>query len=92
MDTYVLCDEVSEGLRPSEVTVAIRSHKGRREFLRVSASNLLDQGGRKFLAVGVVHVDPATRLHLIEFSHEADSGASRIWVPPTSIVSEQVAA
>ena len=92
METYVLCDQVSEGLRPSEVTVAVKSIKGQSEFLRLSASNLLTKGDRKYLAVGVVHVDPASGAYLIEFPHEADSGAKRIWVPRGSIVTDKVPA
>jgi hypothetical protein len=92
MESYVRCDDVSEGLRPSEVTVTVKSYKGRPEFLRVSESNLLERDGHKYLAVGVVHVDPASRMHLIEFPHEADSGATRIWVAPGDIVTEQVPA
>jgi hypothetical protein len=86
---YVVCDEVSEGLRPSEVTVAVRSLKGRREFLRVSKTSLLSHGGQNYLCVGVVHQDPGTRAFLIEFPHEADSGANRIWVPEVSIYVER---
>lgn len=82
---YVVCDEVSEGLRPSEVTVAIRSRQGRREFLRVSKTSLLGHNGRQYLCVGVIHQDHDTGAFLIEFPHEADSGANRIWVPEGAI-------
>lgn len=92
METYVLCDSVTEGLRPAEVTVSVKSTKGRPEFLRVSESNLLTKGTQKYLSVGVVHVDPDSKAHLIEFPHEADSGANRIWVPHTSVLAEQVPA
>ncbi len=88
METYVVCDTVEEGLRPSEVTVGVKSSKGRAEFLRVSSTNLLDSDGRKYLAVGLIHVDPSTQQHLIQFPQEADSGANRIWVPATSILKD----
>ena len=90
METYVLCD-VTEGLRPDEVTVMVKSSQDRSEFLRVSESNLLTRGGKKYLAVGIIHVDPASEQHLIEFPQEADSGTSRIWVPKDKIVTERVA-
>lgn len=83
---YVVCDEVSEGLRPSDVTVAVKSLKNRREFLRVSAKSLHEHDGRKYLAVGLVHQDPGSGSFLIEFPHEADSGANRIWVPAASVL------
>lgn len=90
METFVLCDTVGQGLRDAEATVSVKSIKGRPEFLRVSRSNLLVKGGKNYLAVGVVHVDPDSKAYLIEFPHEADSGASRIWVNGASVVTEQV--
>ncbi len=92
METFVLCENVTKGLRPGEVTVMVNSTPGRGEFLRVSESNLLTRGKKKYLAVGVIHIDPETQQHLIEFPHEADSGTSRIWVPKDSIFSEKVPA
>jgi hypothetical protein len=86
---YVVCDEVSEGLRPSDVTVAVKSLKNRREFLRVSEKSLLERNNKKYLAVGLVYQDPESRAFLIEFPHEADSGANRIWVPETSVLLDQ---
>lgn len=83
---YVVCDEVSDGLRPADATVAIKSLKNRREYLRVSKTNLLERGHSKYLCIGVVHQDPATRAFLIEFPHEADSGANRIWVPEAAVL------
>lgn len=92
METYVLCEIVSEGLRPGEVTVMVKSTTGRGEYLRLSKSNLLIRGTKHYLGVGVVHIDPASEQHLIEFPHEADSGTSRIWVPKGSIFIERVPA
>jgi hypothetical protein len=88
METYVLCSEIGEGLRPSEATVTVKSLTGRPEFLRASRASLLDREGNKYLSVGVVHVDPQTGHCLIEFPEEADSGASRVWVPRASILVE----
>lgn len=90
---YVICDEVTEGLRPSHATVAVKSRTNRREFLSISKSSLLYRNGQTYLAIGIVHQDPETKAYLIEFPHEADSGANRIWVDSPSIVTEeQVAA
>lgn len=83
---YVVCDEVSEGLRPSEVTVAVKSLKNRREFLRVSERSLHNANGRQYLAVGLVYQDPDSKAYLIEFPHEADSGANRVWVPAENVL------
>jgi hypothetical protein len=86
---YVICDEVSEGLRPSEATVAIKSLRGHREFLRVSSKSLHKSNGHNYLCIGIVHRDPESRAFLIEFPHEADSGANRTWVPEQSILIDQ---
>jgi hypothetical protein len=86
---YVICDEVSEGLRPGEATVAVRSLKGKREFLRVSEKGLRRDNGRQYLAIGVVYQDPDSRAYLIEFPHEADSGANRIWVPEANVLQDR---
>lgn len=86
---YVVCDEVTEGLRPSDVTVTVKSLKNRREFLRVSQKSLLEHNSRKYLAIGIVHQDPSTKAFLIEFPHEADSGANRIWVDSAQVLHEE---
>jgi hypothetical protein len=88
MRFFVVCDDVSEGFRPSEAQVAVRSLKGERHYLRLSARNLHDQASRKYLEIGVIHQDPETRAFLIEFPHEPDSGANRIWVPESSMLIE----
>jgi hypothetical protein len=85
---YVVCDEVSEGFRPSDRTVGVTSLQGRREYLRLSLSSLLQKDGKFYLAVGVVRHDLPTDSYLIEFPHEADSGANRIWVPASSMLLE----
>lgn len=85
---YVVCDEVSEGFRESDRTVAIKSYQGRQEYLRLSLRSLLQKDGRFYLAVGIVRHDLPTGAYLIEFPHEADSGANRIWVPGSSMLFE----
>jgi hypothetical protein len=88
---WVICDEVSEGLRPSEAQVAVKSIKGRREFLRLSRKLLLERDGHHYLAIGIVYQDPESKAFLIEFPHEADSGANRIWVPERDILNTRPA-
>jgi hypothetical protein len=75
----VVC-EVSPGLRESERTVAVRDVHGRRHFLRVEEGYLAEDGGRNYLPIGVVGVDGAKQLALIELPHESDSGTNRLWV------------
>ena len=85
---YVVCDEVTEGFRESDRTVAVKSLQGRREYLRLSLRSLLQKDGKFYLAVGVVRHDPPTNSYLIEFPHEADSGANRVWAPASSMLLE----
>ena len=92
MFAYVLCENISDGLRPEEATVMVKSTQGRQEFLRTSRKNLLKKDNKNYLAIGVIHVDPATGQYLIEFPYEADSGASRIWVLKDKIHTERVKA
>jgi hypothetical protein len=73
--------EVSEGLRPSEATVAVRDVYGRQQFLRVERDFLAADNGRWLLPVGVVFDDRSSPSVLVELPHEADSGANRLWVP-----------
>jgi hypothetical protein len=76
----VLC-EVSDGLRPSEATVAVKDTTGRSEFLRIEKDFLTVEGGQPYLSVGGVYDDRAKGVVLIELPHEADSGHNRLWVP-----------
>lgn len=78
--TQLRCESVSEGLRASEAIAIFRDFKGRRHFLRVERDFLSDEGGTFYLPIGVVHVDPRTKLVLIELPHEAETGANRLWV------------
>jgi hypothetical protein len=75
----IIC-EVSEGLRHSEATVRIRDYSGRAEFLPTDREFLTQRGDTYFLPVGLIHLDRAQGLALIELPLEADSGANRIWV------------
>jgi hypothetical protein len=77
----VVCDQVSPGLRASERSVAIKDVYRHRQFLRVEADFLTPgKGGKQYITVGVVHVDPRTKAVLIELPHESDAGVNRLWV------------
>lgn len=60
MSARVAC-EISEGLRPSEVTVFVADVRGKRQFLRVPRDFLTFEGGKWFLPVGVIHDDRRDR-------------------------------
>ena len=77
--SQVLC-EISPGLRPTERTVAVKGIFGRREYLRVEEGFMTRVGDRVFLPVGVVGIDTAKAIALIELPHESDAGANRLWV------------
>jgi hypothetical protein len=74
------CENVSEGLRASEVVATFRDFRGRRHFIRVERDFLSQEGGQFYLPIGVVHVDPRTNMVLIELPHEAETGINRLWV------------
>jgi hypothetical protein len=78
-------DNVTEGLRSSEVVASFADFHGRRHFIRVEEDFLSEVQGKKFLPVGIVHVDPKTKAVLIELSHEAETGANRLWVKPDQL-------
>jgi hypothetical protein len=80
----VLC-EVSRGLRDSEATVGVPDVQGHRQFLRVEKRFLLYLGERAYLPIGIVYRDETHNRVLIELPHEADSGASRLWVPAANV-------
>jgi len=80
----VIC-EVSRGLRDSERTVAVRDTQGRRQFLRVEHDFLTLEKGKHYLPVGIVHISQDKQV-LIELPHEADSGASRLWVKYSDVL------
>ena len=75
----VVC-EVSSGLRDSEKTAAVRDVFHRKHHLRVEEGYIEAEGGFYYLPIGVVGIDEAKGLALIELPHESDSGISRLWV------------
>jgi hypothetical protein len=78
--SQLLCERVSPGLRASEAVAVFRDYQGRRHFLRVERDFLSVINGQTYLPIGVVHIDQRTNLVLIELSHEAETGANRLWV------------
>ncbi|WP_165070361.1 hypothetical protein [Paludisphaera rhizosphaerae] len=74
-----LC-EVGPGLRPTERTVAVPDVYGNKHHLRVEAGFIGEVDGRHYLPVGLIGVDEARKLALVELPHESDGGANRLWV------------
>jgi hypothetical protein len=70
------------GLRESEVQVTVYDITGRPERLRTDRGFLWEPGGKSYLPIGIVARHPTEDKVLIEFPHEADSGANRIWAAP----------
>jgi hypothetical protein len=85
---HVVCEQVSPGLRESEVIVAIKDQSGRRHFIRVERDFLTMDKGKSYLPVGLVHVDPKSRAVLLELPHEAETGANRLWVRPEDLLDQ----
>lgn len=75
----VIC-ESQPGLRASERTASVEDVFGRRQFLRVEEGFLAREGGNYLLPVGVVGIDEAKGMALIELPHESDAGVNRLWV------------
>jgi hypothetical protein len=78
--SQLLCEGVTEGLRDSEACAIFRDYQGRRHFLRVERDFLTQRGDQTYLPIGVVGVDPRTKLVLVELDHEAETGINRLWV------------
>jgi hypothetical protein len=72
------CENVTDGLRPSEAVASFRDLDGRKHFIRVERDFLSRIGVADYLPVGVIHV--RSDLVLIELPHEAETGANRLWV------------
>jgi hypothetical protein len=81
----IRCDKVTEGLRSSEVVASFTDFYGRRHFIRVEREFLSEQKGAEYLPVGIVHFDSKNQAVLIELSHEAETGANRLWVRPEQL-------
>jgi hypothetical protein len=68
----VIC-EVSPGLRESEKTVAVKDVFNRCHHLRVEDGFIASEGGRHYLPIGIVGLDDAKGLALVELPHESKS-------------------
>jgi hypothetical protein len=86
----VLC-ELSPGIRHDEDTVSVMDMTGNRHFLRVTKGFVNKVGDEYYLPIGVVKVDRQNARVLIEFPHEADSGANRLWIPFERVRQEEPA-
>ena len=75
----VIC-EVSEGRGSREKSVAVKDVYGKKRHVLIEADFLTKINGKDCLPVGVVGVDQAKGMALIELPLESDSGARRIWV------------
>jgi hypothetical protein len=75
----ILC-EVGPGLRDTEKTASVKDVFNRRLHLRVEDGFNATEGDRHYLPIGIVGIDDAKDLALIELPHESDSGISRLWV------------
>jgi hypothetical protein len=71
---------VSDGIADTQV-VQVPDDEGRNHSVRVAKGELVEKGGKKYLPVGLVHVDHNGKRALVELPEEAHSGTSRIWVP-----------
>lgn len=84
---YITC-QTRPRLRESEVQVTVHDITARPQRLRTDRGFLLEQDGRSWLPIGIVAQHPEEDKVLIEFPHEADSGANRIWVAPESLLQQ----
>jgi hypothetical protein len=75
---------IAPGFREGELAVSVPDETGKRQYLRVNKNLVASEGGKHYLAVGVVQIDHKHKRVLIELPHEADSGANRLWVPFSS--------
>ena len=76
----VECSATASTLHDTEV-VGVADVTGNHQFLRVGRGFLTREAGRTFLPVLVIEVDQPRHRALVQLPYEADSGASRVWVP-----------
>lgn len=87
---FVQCT-IGPGLRESEVQVTMRDITGRPQRLRCERDFVIEEDGKHYFPVGVVGRHPTEAKILIEFPHEADSGANRMFVSPDQLLEAPVA-
>ena len=86
----VECSASSSSLHETEV-VGVPDVTGNHQFLRVGKGFLTRESGRTYLPIQVIEIDPPGQRVLVQLPYEADSGASRIWVPVDSFRRDQPA-
>lgn len=74
------CSATSSSLHDTEV-VGVPDETGNHQFLRVGKGFLTRESGRTYLPIQVIEVEGPRHRALVQLPYEADSGASRIWVP-----------
>ena len=82
----LICKNVGEGLRDAEATVTLEEIGGRQHFLPIDRGMIYnDPAIGDFITVSLIHVDEIKQAALVGLPVEADSGASRFWVPLDSL-------
>jgi hypothetical protein len=72
---------VEPGPIPKLLSVGVPDEDNRYHYLRVGKGQVVEDGGKHYLFIGIVDIDYKNRRVLIELPDEADSGANRLWVP-----------
>jgi hypothetical protein len=81
----VLC-EVRPGSSEIVVSAGVRDIHNEPTYIWAPPDFITRRQGRTYLPIGVVYKDRDKGVALIEFPHQADSGASRLWVPLSSLL------
>ena len=73
-------EALTPGMRESEYVAAFTDHRGKKHFIRDERGFLTEESGASWLPVGVMRVDPKSKLVLLKLPHEAETGTSRLCV------------
>ena len=76
----VECETTPSDLYETEV-VGVLDETENRHYLRVAQGAVHQVEGKSYLPIGIVEVDRRGGRVLVQLPYEADSGASRLWVP-----------
>jgi hypothetical protein len=80
--------EITEGPREGFKTVGVPSVEGHYEYLAIEEKFLSKRGGELLLPVWVVGRDRRYDTALISLPDEADSGARRVWVRWSDLITD----
>ncbi len=80
--------EVLDGPREGFKVAGVASIEGFSEYLTIEERFLVKKRGDYLLPVSVVGKDKQHDTYLIQLPYQADSGASRVWVPRAALVQE----